>query len=191
MHRCRNVHGPSIHACGTATVLPSIDLIGKAHLRWFRAQRIVCRCHGQRTLRGACLPTILAGAASGVWRISWGLVADDVNMTTIYSAPSETQRVRPVDIPSYSYQYPSHVNTVQLAAVKEGIFHPRLPTLRRYDMDTVAQKLPSEHSRTTTSLKPGKLTNLDVCIKITAASCVFRPFMGHSAMHMVTLCNIT
>ncbi len=79
-------------------------------------------------------------------------------MTTIYSAPAGTQRVLPVDIPSYSYQYPSHVNTVQLAAVKEGIFHPRLPTLRRYDMDTEAQKLPSEHSRTTTSLKPGKPT---------------------------------
>ncbi|KAK2190417.1 hypothetical protein NP493_80g01001 [Ridgeia piscesae] len=80
-------------------------------------------------------------------------------MTTIYSASAETQRVRPVDIPSYSYQYPSHVNTVQLAAVKEGVFHPRLPTLRRYDMDTVAQKLPSEHSRTTTSLRPAEFRN--------------------------------
>jgi len=43
---------------------------------------------------------------------------------------------------------------VKLAAVKEGLFHPRLPTFRRMDMDTAAHKLPDEHCRTTTSCGP-------------------------------------
>lgn len=59
-------------------------------------------------------------------------------------------------IPSYSYQYPSH-RRVQLAAVKEGLFHPRLPSFRRMDMDTAGHKLPDEHCRTTTSCGPGKI----------------------------------
>ncbi|XP_046842488.1 uncharacterized protein LOC124436575 isoform X2 [Xenia sp. Carnegie-2017] len=42
--------------------------------------------------------------------------------------------------------------TVMLASAKEGLYHPRLPTFRRMDMDTVSQKLPFEHSRTTTNL---------------------------------------
>lgn len=48
------------------------------------------------------------------------------------------------------YLYPCHRRT-QLVAVKDGIFHPNLPTFRRMDMDSVAQKLPDEHSRTTTT----------------------------------------
>lgn len=37
-----------------------------------------------------------------------------------------------------------------LSAVKDTLYHPHLPTLRCMDMDTVAQRLPDEHSRTTT-----------------------------------------
>ena len=45
--------------------------------------------------------------------------------------------------------------TVMLASAKEGLYHPRLPTFRRMDMDTVSQKLPFEHCRTTTNLSAG------------------------------------
>lgn len=60
--------------------------------------------------------------------------------------------------------------TVMLASAKEGLYHPRLPSFRRMDMDTVAQKLPYEHSRTTTSLTRGSLVpGRHVC------SCVLFP----------------
>ena len=45
--------------------------------------------------------------------------------------------------------------SMMLASAKEGLYHPRLPTFRRMDMDTVSQKLPYEHSRTTTNLTRG------------------------------------
>ena len=64
------------------------------------------------------------------------------------------QRVLPMHIPSYSYHYPS-MQRVKLAAVKEGLYHPCLPTFRRMDMDTAAHRLPDEHCRTTTSATPG------------------------------------
>ena len=56
-------------------------------------------------------------------------------------------------IPSYSYHYPS-MQRVKLATVKEGLYHPSLPTFRRMDMDTAAHRLPDEHCRTTTSATP-------------------------------------
>lgn len=74
-------------------------------------------------------------------------------MTTIGVKPVPSDRILPMDIPSYSYQYPS-LSTVKLAAVKEGLFHPNIPTFRRMDMDTAAHKLPDEHCRTTTSCGP-------------------------------------
>ena len=89
-------------------------------------------------------------------------------MTTIGVRPVPTERVLPMDIPSYTYQYPSR-QAVKLAAVKSGLFHPRLPTFRRMDMDTAAHKLPDEHCRTTTSCGPGKFGgsswNIDVSIR--------------------------
>lgn len=42
-----------------------------------------------------------------------------------------------------------------LASVKEGLYHPMLPTFRRMDMDTAVHRLPEEHSRTTTPLHQG------------------------------------
>jgi hypothetical protein len=45
--------------------------------------------------------------------------------------------------------------SAMLASAKEGLYHPRLPTFRRMDMDTVSQKLPYEHCRTTTHLTRG------------------------------------
>jgi hypothetical protein len=74
-------------------------------------------------------------------------------MTTVGVDPIQ-QGAYPMKIPSYSYQYPSH-RRVQLAAVKEGLFHPRLPSFRRMDMDTAGHKLPDEHCRTTTTCGPG------------------------------------
>ena len=46
--------------------------------------------------------------------------------------------------------------SVMLASAKEGLYHPRLPTFRRMDRDTVAQKLPYDHCRTTTILTKGR-----------------------------------
>lgn len=81
-------------------------------------------------------------------------------MTTLGVRPAPTQRVLPMNVPSYSYMYPS-LQTIQLAAVKEGLYHPNLPSFRRMDMDTAAHRLPDEHCRTTTGCAPedfGKAT---------------------------------
>lgn len=51
--------------------------------------------------------------------------------------------------PSFGYR------SNMLASVKEGLYHPMLPTFRRMDMDTAVHKLPEEHSRTTTPLTRG------------------------------------
>ena len=48
----------------------------------------------------------------------------------------------------------SEGRVAMLASVKSGLFHPRLPSLRRMDMDDVSHRLPEEHSRTTTSCGP-------------------------------------
>jgi len=74
-------------------------------------------------------------------------------MTTVGVDPVQLERINPMNIPSYSYQYPSF-QRVQLAAVKDGLFHPRLPSFRRMDMDTAGHKLPDEHCRTTTTCGP-------------------------------------
>lgn len=74
-------------------------------------------------------------------------------MTTVGVDSGYSNRAQPMQIPSYSYQYPSH-RKVQLAAVKEGLFHPKLPSFRRMDMDTAGHKLPYEHCRTTTTCGP-------------------------------------
>lgn len=56
----------------------------------------------------------------------------------------------PKFLPSYSFHHPV-VQRIKLGAVKTGIFHPALPTLRRYEMDNIMQKLPEEHSQQTTT----------------------------------------
>lgn len=43
-----------------------------------------------------------------------------------------------------------------LASVKDGLYHPMLPSFRRMDMDTAAHKLPEDHARTTTPLNRSK-----------------------------------
>lgn len=50
-------------------------------------------------------------------------------------------------VPMYAYQTPE-LRRVQLTSVKEGIFHPRLPTLRQLERHELLQKLPEEHCRT-------------------------------------------
>ena len=78
-------------------------------------------------------------------------------MTTVGVAVAPSQRALPMDVPSYAYKYPA-MSRVQLAAVKEGLYHPALPSFRRMDMDTAGHKLPDEHCRTTTSCGPGMPT---------------------------------
>lgn len=54
---------------------------------------------------------------------------------------------------SASLQYPYQYQTfrrVKLASVKDGIFHPAPPSLRRIDTDNAMHKMPDEHSQTTT-----------------------------------------
>ncbi|KAJ8302709.1 hypothetical protein KUTeg_019105 [Tegillarca granosa] len=91
-------------------------------------------------------------------------------MTTVGVDPGEVQRINPMNIPSYSYQYPSH-RRVQLAAVKDGLFHPNLPSFRRMDMDTAGHKLPDEHCRTTTTCGPADFKR--------ATSTLFEPPTKH------------
>ena len=55
-----------------------------------------------------------------------------------------------------------------LASVKDGLYHPMLPTFRRMDMDTAMHKLPEEHSRTTTPLTRGNNLHHDL------ATCRYR-----------------
>ena len=54
------------------------------------------------------------------------------------------------------HSYPRRPRSVKLAGVKHGLYHPRLPTLRRMDIDTAAHRLPLEHSRTTTFCNEGE-----------------------------------
>ena len=58
----------------------------------------------------------------------------------------------------YNYMEPPF-KRVMLSSVKEGIYHPRLPTLRQMDRDTTMHRLPDEHSRTTTSCGPKDFKN--------------------------------
>uniref|UniRef100_A0A8C3RXY1 Testis, prostate and placenta expressed n=1 Tax=Chelydra serpentina TaxID=8475 RepID=A0A8C3RXY1_CHESE len=46
---------------------------------------------------------------------------------------------------------PLDPRNTMLAGVKDRLFHPDLPTLRRMDMDSAGNKLPDEHSRTITA----------------------------------------
>lgn len=53
--------------------------------------------------------------------------------------------------PRNSYYMPK---PFKIQTVKESLYHPKLPTLRR--MDTTAHKLPGEHCLTTSMFKGGK-----------------------------------
>jgi len=55
-----------------------------------------------------------------------------------------------MDMPCYDHPHPS-IQTFRLGQVKEGIFHPRLPTFRRMEMDTLCCKLSSEECRHNTT----------------------------------------
>lgn len=46
-------------------------------------------------------------------------------------------------------------NTKRLTAVKETLYNPMLPTLRRMDMDEVLKRLPDGHSRFISPLTKG------------------------------------
>ncbi|XP_072014320.1 sperm microtubule inner protein 8-like [Amphiura filiformis] len=79
--------------------------------------------------------------------------------------------------PYYVANYPT-LQKVQLAAVKEGLYHPRLPTFRRMDMDTAGHKLPDQHCRTTTTSGPQDFQS--------ATLTYFRPALQHYAGANVT-----
>lgn len=68
-------------------------------------------------------------------------------MTTIGVSTYQFDQPKDAYVPSYSYRFPAG-RRVQLVSVKEGIFHPRLPTIRQLDRDRTLQKLPDEHCRT-------------------------------------------
>lgn len=76
-------------------------------------------------------------------------------MTTVGVEPTKVERVNAMQIPSYAYHYPSF-KRVKLAAVKQSLFHPNIPTFRRMEMDSNRGLLPDEHSRTSTTCGPGQ-----------------------------------
>lgn len=84
-------------------------------------------------------------------------------MTTLGVRAHQCDRVLPVDIPSYNYHHPS-IQAVSLASVKDSIWHPRLPTLRRMDMDSIAAKLPDEHSRSSTACTRDDFRRATTCL---------------------------
>lgn len=61
------------------------------------------------------------------------------------------------------YERPS---SVKLAGVKHELYHPRLPTLRRMDIDTTAHRLSTEHARTTTTCSRGTFTSVRVILTL-------------------------
>ncbi|NP_001159945.1 testis, prostate and placenta expressed [Saccoglossus kowalevskii] len=65
---------------------------------------------------------------------------------------------------SSTFSAPGRPNYVKLSAVKEGMYHPKIPTFRRMDMDTAAHKLPEEHCRTTTTCGPGDFKNANITL---------------------------
>lgn len=74
---------------------------------------------------------------------------------TLWSKPCITSRktlnVYPKDNPA-----PGSSNTKRLTAVKETLYNPMLPTLRRMDMDEVLKRLPAGHSRFISPLTKGR-----------------------------------
>lgn len=54
----------------------------------------------------------------------------------------------------------SHV--YHLAGVKDTLYHPRLPTLRRMEMDSMVHKLSDEHSRTSTPCDQRSFRNVRI-----------------------------
>lgn len=59
---------------------------------------------------------------------------------------------------------PSRPKINMLASLKEGLYHPCLPTFRRMDMDNAAHKLPEEHSRNTTPLNHDDFKNATITL---------------------------
>lgn len=51
---------------------------------------------------------------------------------------------------------PLHRQRKQLASVKQQLYHPALPTLRRMDMDSVKACLSDEHCQSTTYCRKGR-----------------------------------
>jgi hypothetical protein len=57
-------------------------------------------------------------------------------------------------------RYEPRPSSAKLSGMKFELYNPRLPTLRRMDMDSVSHKLSSEHSRTTTPCSRGSLYSI-------------------------------
>ena len=62
----------------------------------------------------------------------------------------------------------------KLPAVKESLYHPKLPTFRRMDIDTAAHKLPDEHCRTTSMFEGGIFYYYHLFTLITQAKLCFK-----------------
>ena len=59
--------------------------------------------------------------------------------------------LRSLRAPTYSFNHPT-VQRIKLGAVKSDLFHPCLPSWKRYEMDTVSGKPPEEHSQNSTTI---------------------------------------
>jgi len=68
----------------------------------------------------------------------------------------DEEPLRSLHAPTYSFNHPS-VQRIRLGEVKTQLFHPCLPSWKRYEMDTVTGKPPEEHSQSTTTLCIGSL----------------------------------
>jgi hypothetical protein len=99
--------------------------------------------------------------------------------------PVPTDRILPVNFPSYLYPHPS-IQTLTLATVKEGMFHPSLPTFRRIDMDTTLGRLADEHCRTITRCSRGMHAEAGDCIQYFVV-CRSAEYMRFPTEAMVTL----
>ena len=98
-------------------------------------------------------------------------------MTTTVKLPSNY----PLE---YPYKYPMF-RRVKLAAVKDGIFHPRPPTLRKIAMDTESQKLPDEHAQTSTFY--GSEGYKDALKGISTRRCLAMQFVPQSPRNLMPL----
>lgn len=74
------------------------------------------------------------------------LVPWDDGSTHVYASPA-------ILLPMERQRHP-------LAGVKQQLYHPALPTLRRMDMDTVRACLPDEHCQSSTYCRKGQTTLL-------------------------------
>ena len=96
-----------------------------------------CGCHGVRN-------------SKNIWR----------SQKSIYFEEEQRSRERGLESQPRKMSTGCEIMSFKLPGVKEQLYHPRLPSLRRMDMDTVRHRLPDEHCRLTTPCTAGKALGL-------------------------------